>query len=136
MQLRREDRMNSNNELTRDDIAIDNDFEIDAETGQEITAYVETWFDVDEKFGVDTSDDDVWLNMYATYNPYKDTIKVECVIDKPLDSESFDYEPTESEAQLLKDMITEKLKYCYGTTPKDFCQEAFDTFLDYGGPKL
>ena len=113
--------MNSNNELTRDDIAIDNDFEVDAETGQEITAYVETWFDVDEKFGVDTSDDDVWLNMYATYNPYKDTIKVECVIDKPLDSESFDYEPTESEAQLLKDMITEKLKYRYGTTPKDFC---------------
>ena len=57
--------MNSNNELTRDDIAIDDEFEVDAETGQEITAYVETWFDVDEKFNVDTSDDDVWLNMYA-----------------------------------------------------------------------
>lgn len=128
--------MNSNNELTRDDIAIDDEFEVDAETGQEITAYVETWFDVDEKFNVDTSDDDVWLNMYATYNPYNDNVKVECVIDKPLESESFDYEPTESESQLLKDMITEKLKYRYGTTPKDFCQEAFDTLLDYGGPKL
>lgn len=128
--------MNSNNELTRDDIAIDDEFEVDAETGQEITAYVETWFDVDEKFNVDTSDNDVWLNMYATYTPYNDTVKVECVIDKPLESESFDYEPTESESQLLKDMITEKLKYRYGTTPKDFCQEAFDTLLDYGGPKL
>lgn len=128
--------MNSNNELTRDDIAIDNDFEVDCETGQEITAYVETWFDVDKKFGTDTSDEDVWLNMYAMYNPFKDTLKVECVVDKPLESESFDYEPTESETQLIKDMITEKLQNRYGVTPQDFCRDAFDTLLDYGGPKL
>lgn len=128
--------MNSNNELTRDDIAIDNDFEVDCETGQEITAYVETWFDVDKKFGTDTSDEDVWLNMYAMYNPFKDTLKVECVVDKPLESESFDYEPTKSEAQLIKDMITEKLQNRYGVTPQDFCRDAFDTLLDYGGPKL
>lgn len=128
--------MNSNNELTRDDIAIDNDFEVDCETGQEITAYVETWFDVDKKFGTDTSDEDVWLNMYAMYNPFKDILKVECVVDKPLESESFDYEPTESEAKLLKDMITEKLQNRYGVTPQDFCRDAFDTLLDYGGPKL
>lgn len=128
--------MNSNNELTRDDIAIDNDLEVDCETGQEITAYVETWFDVDKKFGTDTSDEDVWLNMYAMYNPFKDTLKVECVVDKPLESESFDYEPNESEAQLLKDMITEKLQNRYGVTPQDFCRDAFDTLLDYGGPKL
>ena len=128
--------MNSNNELTRDDIAIDNDFGVDRETGQEITAYVETWFDVDKKFGTDTSDEDVWLNMYAMYNPFKDTLKVECVVDKPLESESFDYEPTESEAKLLKNMITEKLQNRYGVTPQDFCRDAFDTLLDYGGPKL
>ena len=128
--------MNNNNELTRDDIAIDNDFEVDCETGQEITAYVETWFDVDKKFGTDTSDEDVWLNMYAMYNPFKDTLKVECVVDKPLESESFDYEPTESEAKLIKDMITEKLQNRYGVTPQDFCRDAFDTLLDYGGPKL
>ena len=128
--------MNSNNELTRDDIAIDNDFEVDCETGQEITAYVETWFDVDKKFGTDTSDEDVWLNMYAMYNPFKDILKVERVVDKPLESESFDYEPTESEAKLLKDMITEKLQNRYGVTPQDFCRDAFDTLLDYGGPTL
>ena len=64
MQLRKENDMNSNNELTREDIAIDRDMDVDCDIGQEITAYIETWFDVDEKFGTDTSDDDVWLNMY------------------------------------------------------------------------
>ena len=127
MQLRKENGMNSNNELTRDDIAIDRDMEVDCEIGQEITAYIETWFDVDKKFGTDTSDDDVWLNMYAKYNPFTDTLRIECEIDKPLESERFDYEPTESEAKLLKNMITEKLQNRYGVTPQDFCRDAFDT---------
>ena len=125
--------MNSNNELTRDDIAIDDEFEVDAETGQEITAYVETWFDVDEKFNVDTSDDDVWLNMYATYNPYNDTVKVECVIDKPLESESFDYEPTAAESKLIKEMIAEKILELHNQTPTEFCEGFYGQGMDMGG---
>lgn len=126
----------NNNELTRDDIAIGNDFDVDCDTGQEITAYIETWFDVDKKFNIDTSDDYVCLNMYGKYNSFNDTLRVECEISKPNGSEHFDYEPSESEVRLIKDMITEKLQSLYDTTPKDFCQEAFDCFLDYGGPML
>lgn len=135
MQLRKEDRMNSNNELTREDIAIDRDMDVDCDIGQEITAYIETWFDVDKKFGVDTTDEDVWLNMYAKYNPFQDTLRIECEIDKPFDSEYFDYEPTESEAQLIKDMITEKIKSVYGETPQEFCDSAYDDNISIGGIK-
>ena len=53
-------------ELERGDIAIDRDMEVDCDIGQEILAYVETWFDVDKKFGIHTADDDgTWLNMYS-----------------------------------------------------------------------
>ena len=127
--------MNSNNELTRDDIAIGNDMQIDGDIGQEITAYIETWFDVDKKFGTDTSADDVWLNMYAKYNPFEDTLRIECEIDKPLDSEYFDYEPTESETQLIKDMIAEKIQSLYEQTPQEFCDSYYDDNISIGGIK-
>ena len=43
--------MKENNELERSDIIVLRDMEIDDESGQEIIAYLETWFDVDKKFG-------------------------------------------------------------------------------------
>ena len=71
--------MKENNELTRDDIAIDHDMEVDCDEGREIAVYIETWFDVDKKFHIDTaSDDDTWLNMYGRYNPFDDTLRIEC----------------------------------------------------------
>lgn len=60
--------MKENNELTRDDIAIDHDMEVDCDEGREITVYIEAWFDVDKKFHIETaSDDDTWLNMYSAH---------------------------------------------------------------------
>ena len=57
--------MKENMELERGDIAIDRDMEVDSDIGQEILAYVETWFDADKKFGIHTADDDgTWLNLY------------------------------------------------------------------------
>lgn len=39
---------------------------------------IEIWFDVDEKFGINTkADDSEWLNMYATYNPSEDKLKIQ-----------------------------------------------------------
>lgn len=34
--------------MERSDIAIDRDIEVDCDIGQEITAYIETWFDVEK----------------------------------------------------------------------------------------
>lgn len=116
--------MTEKNEFERKDIVVDRDMDVDCENATEITAYLETWFDVDKKFGTNTKDDDdVWLNMYAKYNPFDDTLRIECEIDKPKGSEYFDYTPTEAEERLIKDMIAEKIKSEYGQTPQDFCKD-------------
>lgn len=115
--------MKENNELERTDIAVDSDMEVDCDIGQEITAYIETWFDVDKKFGINTaSEDGTWLNMYAKYNPFADTLRIECEISRDSGSSYFDYVPTDAEAQLIKDMIAEKLRDEHGQTPKEFCE--------------
>lgn len=116
--------MTEKNEFERKDIIVDRDMDVDCENVTEITAYLETWFDVDKKFGTNTKDnDDVWLNMYAKYNPFDDTLRIECEIDKPKGSEYFDYTPTESEAKIIKDMIAEKIKAVYGQTPQEFYKD-------------
>lgn len=116
--------MTENNEFERKDIVVDRDMDVDCENATEITAYLETWFDVDKKFGTNTKDDDdVWLNMYAKYNPFDDTLRIECEIDKPKGSEYFDYTPTEAEERLIKDMIAEKIKSEYGQAPQEFCKD-------------
>ena len=116
--------MKDNLELERGDITIDREMDVDCDIGQEITVYIETWFDVDKKFGVHTSaDEGTWLNMYGKFNPFEDTFRIECEISRENGSSYFDYEPTAAEAQLIKDMITEKIKEEYGQTPQEFCEE-------------
>lgn len=101
--------MKENNEWERTDLGIDSEMEVDCDIGQEITIYIETWFDVDKKFGTQIADEDgTWLNLYGKYNPFADTLRLECEISRDNGSEYFDYMPTESEAKLIKDMITEK----------------------------
>ena len=116
--------MKDNLELERGDIAIDSDMDVDCDIGQEITVYIETWFDVDKKFDVHTSaDDGTWLNMYGKFNPFEDTLRIECEIRRDDGSSYFDYEPTGAESQLIKDMIAEKIKEEYDQTPQEFCEE-------------
>ena len=116
--------MKDNLELERGDIVIDRDMDVDCDIGQEITVYIETWFDVDKKFSVHTSGDDgSWLNMYGKFNPFEDSLRIECEISRDNGSSYFDYEPTAAESQLIKDMITEKIKEEYGQTPQEFCEE-------------
>ena len=115
--------MKENLELERGDIVIDRDMDVDCDIGQEITVYIETWFDVDKKFGVHTSGDEgTWLNMYGKFNPFEDSLHIECEISRDDGSSYFDYEPTAAESQLIKDMITEKIKEEYGQTPQEFCE--------------
>lgn len=49
--------MKENMELERKDLVIDRDMEVDCDIGQQITCYIETWFDVDEKFRIKTDSD-------------------------------------------------------------------------------
>ena len=87
--------MKENKELERHDIAIDREMEVDCDIGQEITVYIETWFDVDKKFGTQLNgNDSAWLNLYGKYNPYEDTLRIECEIDADdgQPNQWFDYE--------------------------------------------
>ena len=126
--------MKENNELERADIAVDRDMEVDCDIGQEITCYIETWFDVDKKFGLNIADEDgTWLNLYGKYNPFEDTLRIECEISRKDGSEYFDYQPTDSEAQLIKEMIAEKIREVYHQTPQEFCGEAQSETMTMGG---
>lgn len=126
--------MKENKELERDDLRVDADMDVDCDIGQEITAYLETWFDVDKKFGINTHANDAeWLNMYAKYNPFEDTLRIECEISRDDSVSYFDYVPTESEAQLIKDMITEKIREIYGQTPQEFCNDYYGDAPVMGG---
>ena len=125
--------MNANGEFTKDDLAVDRDMEIDCDIGQEILVYFECWFDADRKFSIDTSENDAWLNMYGRFNPYEDTLTIECEIDRDDGSSYFDYFPTDAESQLMKDLITAKIQEVYHQSPMEFCESAFDDSIEIGG---
>lgn len=126
--------MKENKELEKDDLRVDADMDVDCDIGQEITVYFETWFDVDKKFSTHIHDEDgTWLNMYGKYNPFEDTLRIECEISRDNGSETFDYEPTASEAQLMKDMIAEKIMQIHGQTPQEFCNSFCDDAPTMGG---
>lgn len=128
--------MKGNNELEWCDLTIDRDMEVDSDIGQEITVYIETWFDTDKKFNVHTdADEGSWINMYGKYNPFADTLYIECEISTEDNSpnETFDYEPTASEAKLIKMLIAEKIRKEYGQTPQEFCNSCSEEILMLGG---
>lgn len=125
--------MNTNGEFTKEDLDVEHDMDVDCDIGQEILVSFECWFDVNSKFNINIShDEDTWLNMYGRYNPYEDTLSVECEIDRDEGSSYFDYIPTNAESQLMKDLITAKIHEAYHQTPKEFCEDAFDNGIGIG----
>lgn len=126
--------MKENKELERNDIAIDRDMEVDYDIGQEIMVYIETWFDVDKKFGLNIADEDgTWLNMYGKYDPFEDSLRIECEISRDNGSEYFDYTPTDAESALIKDMIAEKIREQWDQTPQEFCENCCNEEQTMGG---
>lgn len=114
--------MKQNLELERDDMYVDRDIQTDDENRQQIVAYLETRFDVNKKFNLNlNSEAGEWLNMYCIYNPCSDFLTVECVVSTDDKDETFYYTPTKAEAELIKEMITQKIQEEYGQTPIEFC---------------
>ncbi len=120
--------MTENWELERNDIEIDRELQVAYDNPYQIEAYLELWCNVREKFNIDFKEDEL-LDMYAFYNPFDDTVKSECIItygDERGTKTTFDYEPTDAEKQLIKEMITEKIKSEYGQTPQEFCNSEIE----------
>jgi len=125
--------MDASKELLRKSIAIDGDVEV-SDDCQSLTVRLETRFDVEKKFNVDVSAEDTWLNFYATYNPFADTVEMSYTVESGDFSHTNGYDPTENEAQLIKELIAEKIQNEHGITPQEFCQEAMsETTIEMGG---
>ena len=124
--------MNVNNELTRNDIAIDPDMEIEYGIDCIVTVYIETWFDVDKKFGIHTAnDDDTWVNFYAKYYTESGELLAEYQIDRSTGDEWHNYTPTENEKKLIIGMMEECCQKHHGCNLKEYCQETTD--FEMGG---
>ena len=114
-------------EWKENDLFIPCYMEVDSDIGQEITAYIGAWEDVKEKFGIRT-DNDMYIpiDMYAKFNPYADTLRIECKIgdDENKLSKTFDYDATDAERKLIKTLVIDRIKAAYKQTPKEFCESA------------
>ena len=115
--------MKKNKELEEEDIAIDREMDFDCANGIQIVCYVETWFDINKKFNVHTNaEEGTWVNMYAKYDPFKDTLGIECVLSSDSGTQPFPYSPTSAESELIKRMITQKIWEENKQTPREFCE--------------
>lgn len=114
-------------ELNSGILSVNNDIYVDDSEPREIAAAFECWFNVEDKFALRLQkESDVWLNMYGKYNPFEDTVKIECVIDKPKENIYFDYTPTENEKSTIKNLITEAIRKVFDQTPEEFCEEFYN----------
>ena len=115
--------MKKNKELEEKDIAIDREMDFDCANGIQIVCYIETWFDTNKKFHVHTNaEEGTWVNMYAKYDPFKDTLSIECVLSSDSGTRPFSYSPTSAESVLIKYMITQKIWAEHKQTPREFCE--------------
>lgn len=126
-----ERRINDNHEWTREELVIDREILVD-QSGRNIEVLIETYFDTNAKFGVHTdAEEGSWINLYASYNPYADTVHVTYTVCTDEGSNEFPYLPTPGEALLIKDLIIEAIQIEHGMTPQEFCESVFGA-SEYG----
>lgn len=89
------------NTLEENDMLIRDEFELEFDK-QRILFPVESWFDVDKKFGINTQGyDGAWVNLYATYNPCTNEVKIPFTVDTEDGMFEREYIPTETERDLF-----------------------------------
>ena len=125
--------MNKELEMERGDLQVGDDIQV-SDDGKSIVAYLEAWLDAEKKFNEELGRYEAWLNMYAIYDPFADTLKMPYTVNLDTGSKENQYFPTENEEKLVKDLIAEKLQAVYGQTPQEFCQSfSDDNNMEMGG---
>lgn len=118
-------------ELTKGMLVIDPDMEVSEDCGT-VTAYIETWFDVDEKFGTHTADDDdTWVNLYGIYDVKTHSLTMKYVVDSPDGSIDRDYTPSESESRIVIEMMQEACQKRFGCSMEALAIS--DQEMEFGG---
>ena len=125
-------------EMEKKDLIIDPQIEIDDDNPKQINFMLDTWFEVDKKFGIETNGEEgTWLNLWGFYNPFEDTLRLKGQISyDDCSSDWFDYEPTNSETEVIKEMLTLRIRRWYDQTPQEFCEQYMDepeSVLTQGG---
>ena len=88
------------NTFEEGDMLIREDFDLEFDN-QRMLFPIEVWFDADKKFGVNTKDyDGAWVNMYATYNPCTNEVKIPFTVDTDDGTFEREYVPTDEELQV------------------------------------
>ena len=110
-------------EWTRNELAIDPYMDVDPDLGT-VTAYVETWFDPDQKFGLHiVEEENTWVNLYATYCPDTKELSVAYVISRENGDEQRSYDPTPNEKKLLVSMMEETCQKVNGLSLNDYVED-------------
>lgn len=111
------------NTLEESDMLIKENFEYDFEK-QRMFFCIEAWFDVDKKFGVNTAElDGVWVNLYSTYNPCTQEIRILYTVDAEDGTFDREYIPTDEEKELFRKLMEQACEHRKNMT----CREAYIT---------
>lgn len=111
--------MTDNLELEFGDIrVVDLVIEDDNET---ISGYAEIWFDAEKKFGIHLDDENEWLNMYVSVNPFKDTVSAKLVVRSETKDE---YSPpypklTDDEREVIREALVDAVREEYYSDSDD-----------------
>lgn len=111
-------------ELTESDILISDDVLMEEDV---LEFSLETWFDVDAKFGLHTRDNaDEWVNLYAYINPKDNHIWMSYWVESDTSTKCYPYQPTANEAALILRMAEEYVKARWGQTLKEYYEGSKD----------
>lgn len=108
------------NTFEESDIKITEDLELDRDKSA-ISIFLDCWFDCDKKFGINTlNNDDVWVNLYAKFNPMTDELDVIYDIDTADKVYMREYVPTDKEKTVIKNVIEQKCENECKMTVREF----------------
>lgn len=111
------------NTLEESDLQIREEFDYEFEE-QRMLFCIESWFDVDKKFGVNTAEvDGAWVNLYSTFNPCTGEIKIPFTVDTEDGTYSREYIPTDEEKELFQRLMEQFCEQRSNMT----CREAYIT---------
>lgn len=107
------------NTLEESDMLLRDDFELEFDK-QRILFPIECWFDVDKKFGINTHGyDGVWVNLYATYNPCTNEVKIPFTVDADDGTFEREYIPTDAEREVFVKLMEQACEQYTGMTARE-----------------
>lgn len=124
-------------ELIRSEIKIDPFVQVDCDTGKWILCIIELTHNVAEKFGFELDHSEESMLMFGRYDPFTETLNVECEITKGYDPIlRFDYDCTTRESIMIRRAIKEAIMEVWGKTPQRYCMDERNHKNDLVGKSL